>query len=49
MTGPIRILIADDDATLLTECLRALLADEGDLSVDSVRDFTRQSRLISPL
>lgn len=31
----IRILIADDNADLLTECLRSLLAGEGNLAVDS--------------
>lgn len=35
MTEPIRILIADDDADFLTECLAVLLGDEGRLDIDS--------------
>jgi DNA-binding NtrC family response regulator len=35
MTVPIRILIADDDADFLAECLAVLLSDEGRLDIDS--------------
>jgi two-component system NtrC family response regulator len=35
MSDAIRILIADDNADLLTRCLSSLLREEGDLKVDS--------------